>query len=73
MSGPLGIAILGATGSVGRSTLAVIALHPERFRVAVLAAYGSWQTVVEQAKKFQPDGHRGCRGIALDPRRRACG
>jgi len=55
MSGPLGIAILGATGSVGRSTLAVIALHPERFRVAVLAAYGSWQTVVEQAKKFQPD------------------
>jgi 1-deoxy-D-xylulose-5-phosphate reductoisomerase len=55
MSEPLGIAILGATGSVGRSTLAVIALHPERFRVAVLAAYGSWQTVVEQARKFQPD------------------
>jgi 1-deoxy-D-xylulose-5-phosphate reductoisomerase len=55
MSGPLGIAILGATGSVGRSTLAVIALHPERFRVAVLAAYRSWQTVVEQALKFQPD------------------
>jgi 1-deoxy-D-xylulose-5-phosphate reductoisomerase len=55
MSGPLGIAILGATGSVGRSTLAVIALHPERFRVAVLAAYGSWQTVVEQALEFQPD------------------
>ena len=55
MSGPLGIAILGATGSVGKSTLAVIALHPERFRVAVLAAYGSWQTVVEQALEFQPD------------------
>ncbi|HUE11888.1 MAG TPA: 1-deoxy-D-xylulose-5-phosphate reductoisomerase, partial [Steroidobacteraceae bacterium] len=55
MSKPLGIAILGATGSVGRSTLAVIALHPERFRVAVLAASRSWQTVVEQALKFQPD------------------
>jgi len=55
MNKPLGIAILGATGSVGRSTLAVIAMHPERFRVAVLAAHGSWQTAVEQALKFQPD------------------
>jgi len=27
MSAPRGIAILGATGSIGRSTLAVIALH----------------------------------------------
>src|SRR5580658_7431344 len=52
---PRGIAILGATGSIGRSTLAVIAMHPERFRVAALCANGSWQTVVEQALKFQPD------------------
>jgi 1-deoxy-D-xylulose-5-phosphate reductoisomerase len=55
MSAPRGIAILGATGSIGRSTLAVVALHPERFRVAVLCANGSWQTVVEQARQFQPD------------------
>jgi len=55
VSVPLGIAILGSTGSIGRSTLSVIAMHPERFRVAVLGAYGSWQTVVEQALKFQPD------------------
>ncbi len=55
MSSPRGIAILGSTGSIGRSTLAVIALHPERFRIAVLGAYGSWQTVVEQAVKFRPD------------------
>jgi len=55
MSTPRGIAILGSTGSIGRSTLAVIALHPERFRVAVLGAYGSWQTVVEQAREFKPD------------------
>jgi len=55
MSTPRGIAILGSTGSIGRSTLAVIALHPERFRIAVLGAYGSWQTVVEQAVKFRPD------------------
>src|ERR1700723_285469 len=55
MSAPRGIAILGATGSIGRSTLAVIALHPERFRVAALCANGSWQTVVEQALQFKPD------------------
>jgi len=55
MSTPRGIAILGSTGSIGRSTLAVIALHPERFRVAVLCAHGSWQTVVEQARQFRPD------------------
>jgi 1-deoxy-D-xylulose-5-phosphate reductoisomerase len=55
MSAPQGIAILGATGSIGRSTLAVIALHPERFRVAALCANGSWQTLVEQARQFKPD------------------
>ncbi|MGA2398238.1 MAG: 1-deoxy-D-xylulose-5-phosphate reductoisomerase [Steroidobacteraceae bacterium] len=55
MSAPRGIAILGATGSIGRSTLAVIAMHPERFRVAVLCANSSWQTVVEQARQFKPD------------------
>jgi 1-deoxy-D-xylulose-5-phosphate reductoisomerase len=55
MSEPLGIAILGSTGSIGRSTLAVIALHPERFKVAMLGAQKSWQSIVEQAKLFKPD------------------
>ena len=49
MSKPHGLAILGSTGSIGRSTLAVVALHPERFRVAVLGAHSSWQAIVEQA------------------------
>ncbi|MGO9948413.1 MAG: 1-deoxy-D-xylulose-5-phosphate reductoisomerase [Steroidobacteraceae bacterium] len=55
MSSQRGIAILGSTGSIGRSTLAVIALHPEIFRVAMLGAFNSWQTIVEQAKVFHPD------------------
>ncbi|HME38122.1 MAG TPA: 1-deoxy-D-xylulose-5-phosphate reductoisomerase [Steroidobacteraceae bacterium] len=55
MSAPLGLAVLGSTGSIGRSTLAVVALHPERFRIAVLGAHSSWQTVVEQAKQFQAE------------------
>ena len=50
-----GIAILGSTGSIGRSTLSVIALHPERFKVAVLGAYNSWQVIVEQAREFNAE------------------
>jgi 1-deoxy-D-xylulose-5-phosphate reductoisomerase len=50
-----GIAILGSTGSIGRSTLAVIALHPEAFKVAVLGAFNSWQVIVEQARAFHPE------------------
>jgi 1-deoxy-D-xylulose-5-phosphate reductoisomerase len=55
MSTPHGLAILGSTGSIGRSTLAVVALHPERFHVAVLAAHSSWQVIVEQARQFRPE------------------
>src|SRR5450631_3375845 len=55
MSDARGIAILGSTGSIGRSTLAVLALHPERFRVAVLGAYSSWETIVAQARAFHPE------------------
>ena len=50
-----GIAILGSTGSIGRSTLAVIALHPERFKVAVLGAFSSWQAIVDQAREFNAE------------------
>ena len=50
-----GIAILGSTGSIGRSTLAVIALHPEAFKVAVLGAFNSWQAIVAQAREFNAD------------------
>jgi 1-deoxy-D-xylulose-5-phosphate reductoisomerase len=49
------VAVLGSTGSIGRSTLAVIGLHPDRFRVSMLGAHSSWQIVVEQAQRFEPD------------------
>ena len=55
MSNLRGIAILGSTGSIGCSTLAVVGLHPERYRVAMLGARSSWQTMVEQARRFEPD------------------
>ena len=55
MSGVRGVAILGSTGSIGRSTLDVVARHPDRFRVASLGAWRSWETIVEQAQRFRPD------------------
>jgi 1-deoxy-D-xylulose-5-phosphate reductoisomerase len=57
-----GLAILGSTGSVGRSTLSVVGMHRERFRVAVLAANRSWQTIVEQARQFDAQSV-----VLLDP------
>lgn len=39
MSGPLRVAILGATGSIGRQALDVVAAHPDRLRVTALAAH----------------------------------
>jgi 1-deoxy-D-xylulose-5-phosphate reductoisomerase len=35
------VAVLGATGSIGTSTLDVIARHPDRFRASVLSAHGN--------------------------------
>ncbi|MHB1512600.1 MAG: 1-deoxy-D-xylulose-5-phosphate reductoisomerase [Acidiferrobacter sp.] len=37
--GRAGLAVLGATGSIGVSTLKVVALHPDRFEVVALSAY----------------------------------
>jgi 1-deoxy-D-xylulose-5-phosphate reductoisomerase len=52
---PRGVAILGSTGSIGRSTLSVIASHPERFRVVALCANRNWQSLVDQARRFNPE------------------
>jgi len=43
-----GIAILGATGSIGCSTLDVIARHPDRYRVEALSGHGNPKLLAEQ-------------------------
>ena len=48
------IAILGSTGSIGVSTLDVIARHPERFEVVALCARSNAQKLVEQCIRFSP-------------------
>lgn len=48
------IAILGSTGSIGRSTLSVAESFPERFQVAALAAGRNVELAFEQAKRWRP-------------------
>jgi 1-deoxy-D-xylulose-5-phosphate reductoisomerase len=48
------IAILGSTGSIGRSSLEVIAAYPERFRVTYLTAHRNVELLAEQAALFRP-------------------
>jgi 1-deoxy-D-xylulose-5-phosphate reductoisomerase len=49
------LSILGSTGSIGRSTLEVVAALPERFRVAALAAGRSIEVLAEQVARFRPE------------------
>src|SRR5262245_2412370 len=49
------LSILGSTGSIGRSTLDVVAAFPERFRVAALAAGRSIEKLAEQVAAHRPD------------------
>lgn len=48
------ITILGATGSIGLSTLDVIAQHPSRFKVFALTANHSVDKLLHQCLQFQP-------------------
>jgi len=49
------IAILGATGSVGESTLDVISRHPDRFAVGALTAHGQWQKLAQLCRVHRPE------------------
>ncbi|OON40055.1 1-deoxy-D-xylulose-5-phosphate reductoisomerase [Izhakiella australiensis] len=48
------LTILGSTGSVGTSTLAVIKANPERFQVKALVAGNNVAMMVEQCQTFHP-------------------
>ena len=54
MAAPLRITILGASGSIGVSTLDVIARHPERYQVFALAAHSAVEVLLEQCRRHQP-------------------
>jgi 1-deoxy-D-xylulose-5-phosphate reductoisomerase len=48
------IAILGSTGSIGRSTLSVVESYPDRFQIVSLAAGKNLEAAFEQAKRWKP-------------------
>jgi len=48
------IAILGSTGSIGRSTLSVVESFPDRFQVVTLAAGRNLELAFQQAKRWRP-------------------
>ena len=54
-SQPKGVTILGATGSIGVSTLDVLARHPQRYRVVALTANTQAERLFEQCQRFHPD------------------
>ena len=48
------LAILGSTGSIGKSTLKIVEAFPDRFSVASLAAGGNVDLVFEQSRRWHP-------------------
>ncbi|HSO45686.1 MAG TPA: 1-deoxy-D-xylulose-5-phosphate reductoisomerase, partial [Rhodoferax sp.] len=78
------VAILGSTGSIGVSTLEVLALHPDRFEVFALTAATRVDKLLQQCVQFRPafavmasseqgqELARQCRALNL-PTRVLCG
>jgi len=48
------LVVLGATGSIGVSTLDVVARHPDRFEVLALSAHSHVDRLFEQCQQFKP-------------------
>jgi 1-deoxy-D-xylulose-5-phosphate reductoisomerase len=48
------IAILGSTGSIGRSTLSVVETYPERFEIVALAAGKNLEAAFAQSQRWKP-------------------
>ena len=50
----MNLAILGATGSIGASTLDVVARHPGRYRAFALTAHASAEQLAELCRRHRP-------------------
>ncbi|MET0089293.1 MAG: 1-deoxy-D-xylulose-5-phosphate reductoisomerase [Candidatus Thiodiazotropha sp.] len=49
-----GVTVLGSTGSIGVSTLDVLARHPDKYRVMALTAHRDVSGMADQCERFQP-------------------
>ncbi|WP_027135352.1 1-deoxy-D-xylulose-5-phosphate reductoisomerase [Geminicoccus roseus] len=50
-----GLTVLGATGSIGQSTLSLVDEHPDRFRIRALTAHSRPDELAELALRHRPD------------------
>ena len=48
------LTLLGATGSIGQSTLDIVARHPQRYRIHALTARDSDEKMLELCRRFEP-------------------
>jgi len=48
------LSILGSTGSIGVSTLEIVAAHPDRFRIAAMTAGRNLELFARQIRQFEP-------------------
>jgi 1-deoxy-D-xylulose-5-phosphate reductoisomerase len=62
------VAILGSTGSIGRSALEVVARHADRFQVVALVANKSVDELAAQVRRFRPARAVLCHDGAVLPR-----
>ena len=65
--------MLGATGSVGLSTLAVIRRHPGRFRVVAMSGHRSVGTAGTAGRRIRGAGNRGGRPRGIERSSRSDG
>jgi 1-deoxy-D-xylulose-5-phosphate reductoisomerase len=60
------LAILGSTGSIGQSALAVVDAHPDKLQVVSLAAGDNDARLAEQIAKYRPDAVAMATSEAVD-------
>ncbi len=51
----IGLTVLGSTGSIGISTLDVVARHPDKYRVVALTANRDVEGIFRQCRQFAPE------------------
>lgn len=52
---PIGVTVLGATGTIGTNTLDVVARHSGRYKIVALTANSHVERMYEQCLAFQPE------------------
>ncbi|WP_154222162.1 1-deoxy-D-xylulose-5-phosphate reductoisomerase [Marinicella rhabdoformis] len=48
------VALLGATGSIGDSTCAILRKHPDQFNLFALSAHSNWKKALQLITEFKP-------------------